>query len=383
MNWTRRRVTQAQYERVMKKVKESGWESLTYYERRIAEDFLYQNDVKTIKCDRCGREIALLGKSTRTKYCPECAKVVRREQSAARKREQRNRELHKNTPYWELRVRQDLEQQRNDILNAPESDKSYRELGESYNANITLRNMYSEAAKDVYKDLSAVLSKIQATKDSGEPIQMNDLYREKRYYELWDAIQKRIEKLSYGVYTNLSRDIKRAYEDARNVIDEDMREAGIEPIGIKLVNPSAIDASQILYQTWTLDGLSFSDRVWKNRDRLIAKLRRSLTDCIVRGKSVYETAKIMSEEVGNSINNTFRLLRTEVAHAQVMAQTEKYKEYGFTQGMFLASPDCCEKCHEHDGEIFDLDKLEKMLPVHPNCTCTYTLVRSERQSGGE
>lgn len=264
-------------------------------------------------------------------------------------------------PYWQDRVRE-------------QQDKQYKRL--TRDTERELAAIYREQGLEIRNLILNVFSKIQAAKDTNEPIQANDLYLNNRYWKLLEEINERLTKLGQAQIEITEPAIVQAYQETIDTIDENIADS-VQNVDVSLLNARMIDANQVVNQTWCLDGKNFSDRVWQDKAKLLANMKKALADALVQGKSPWEIAKSMSDTMGVSRRNAYRLVRTETAHAQTYAQTERYKQYGFTKGKFLASPNCCEHCHEHDGEIFTLDELEKLLPVHPNCRCTYQLVRGD------
>ena len=264
-------------------------------------------------------------------------------------------------PYWQDRVRE-------------QQDKQYKRL--TRDTERELAAIFREQGLEIRSLILNVFSKIQAAKDTNEPIQANDLYLNNRYWKLLEEINERLTKLGQAQIEITEPAIVQAYQETIDTIDENIADS-VQNVDVSLLNARMIDANQVVNQTWCLDGKNFSDRVWQDKAKLLANMKKALADALVQGKSPWEIAKSMSDTMGVSRRNAYRLVRTETAHAQTYAQTERYKQYGFTKGKFLASPNCCEHCHEHDGEIFTLDELEKLLPVHPNCRCTYTLVRGD------
>lgn len=261
-------------------------------------------------------------------------------------------------PYWQDRVRE-------------QQDKQYKRL--TRDTERELAAIYKEQGLEIRNLILNVFSKIQAAKDTNEPIQANDLYLNNRYWKLLEEINERLTKLGQAQIEITEPAIVQAYQETIDTIDENIADS-VQNVDVSLLNARMIDASQVVNQTWCLDGKNFSDRVWQDKAKLLTNMKKALADALVQGKSPWEIAKSMSDTMGVSRRNAYRLVRTETAHAQTYAQTERYKQYGFTKGKFLASPNCCEHCHEHDGEVFTLDELETLLPVHPNCCCTYTLV---------
>lgn len=264
----------------------------------------------------------------------------------------------KRNSYWEKRIQE-------------EREKSYKRLNKDTERELAA--IYHEQATALRDSILEVFAKIEATKAAGEPIQANDLYRNRRYWELLDEINERLRILGREQIRVTEPAIVRAYQDTLDIVDSNVV-ATTSSVNTALMNAHAIDGKQIVNQVWCLDGKNFSDRVWTDKQKLLPQIKKALSDSLVQGQSPWEIAKAMSDKLEVSRENAYRLVRTETAHAQVYAQTQRYKEYGFTKGRFLASDTCCDECHAHDGEIYTLEELEKMLPVHPRCTCTYTLV---------
>lgn len=259
--------------------------------------------------------------------------------------------------YWQKRVQEQRE-------------KSYKRLNEETEEQ--LAELYKVEAMELQARIMDTLDKIERDKNTNEGIHANDLFRSQRYWTLLDEINERLKKLGREQIAITSPAIIQAYQETIELIDAEVPKS--KHVNTALLNAHAIDAEQVVNQTWCLDGKKFSNRVWEDKRKLLIQLKKSLADSLVQGKSNWEIAKSMAERLDVSRENAYRLVRTETAHAQVYAQTQRYKEYGFTKGKYLASSTCCDKCKEHDGEIYTLDELESMLPLHPRCTCTYTLV---------
>ena len=260
--------------------------------------------------------------------------------------------------YWQERIKK-------------EQENSYKRLNKDTERELAA--IYSEQATALRNSILEVFAKMESQKATGEPIQANDLYRNRRYWELLEEINERLKVLGREQIRITEPAIVKAYQETLDIVDSNIV-ATTSAVNTALLNAHAIDGKQIVNQVWCLDGKNFSDRVWSDKQKLMPQIKKALSDALVQGKSPWEIAKAMSDKLEVSRENAFRLVRTETAHAQVYAQTQRYKEYGFTKGKFLASPTCCHECQEHNGEIYTLEELEKLLPVHPRCTCTYTLV---------
>ncbi len=101
-----------------------------------------------------------------------------------------------------------------------------------------------------------------------------------------------------------------------------------------------------------------------------------LTNATARGETPFNLAMQLTNRLNVDLVAAYRIARTETAHAQISGQVSKYKEYGFTTGIFNAT-DPCQECELLDGQEFSLDEIERMIPKHPNCECSFLLKTGE------
>lgn len=255
--------------------------------------------------------------------------------------------------YWKERIQKELE---NDLK---------RTIGET---NKSLRAVYKQQSERLYDELVRVFIKMENDSADGK-LYINDLYRTKNIYELIEYFNSCSKAIGGKQVKVTERALITAYENAQKVVGADMPKSLIRP---QFLVPSTIDTKQIIRQSWCVDGLNFSERIWKNKENLVQDLSKTLGDFMMRGKSPYQVAQGVVARLGVDEVAAYRIVRTETAHAQIIAQTNKYKEMGFTHGRFCAK-DPCDECGELDGQLFTLDELEHMIPRHPNCECSFLL----------
>lgn len=117
-------------------------------------------------------------------------------------------------------------------------------------------------------------------------------------------------------------------------------------------------------------GEMFSDRIWKNKELLVNRVRDSVEKAIIQGTSIDKLARDIKNNFGSGAYESQRLIRTEVARCQSLAQDEIYKDSGIIQQvMYDATLDnlTSDICQELDGQIFDVNSNYPMPPQHPNC----------------
>lgn len=122
-------------------------------------------------------------------------------------------------------------------------------------------------------------------------------------------------------------------------------------------------------------GEMFSDRIWKNKELLVNRVRDSIEKAMIQGTSIDKLARDIKRNFGSSAYESQRLIRTEVARCQSLAQNEIYEQSGFVQQvMWVATLESrtCVDCGDLDGKIWDITENYPMPPKHPMCRCTIT-----------
>ena len=234
-----------------------------------------------------------------------------------------------------------------------------------------LARIYRQTLVQVRNDILKVYSKVEADKEAGRELLINDFYRNNRYWELFETINKRLAALGQKQIKITEPKLLDLYKETHSIIGDEIPDDKVNP---QFLYAPAVDAKQALFQSWCLDGKKFSDRVWEDKTKMLELLKRELNTCVIQGKSPWESANRIAEKLGVSERNAYRLMRTELAHAQNYAATEKYKQLGFTKGKWNASNCACSHCKEQDGTIHPLTELANQIPAHPNCRCTYSVV---------
>ena len=111
----------------------------------------------------------------------------------------------------------------------------------------------------------------------------------------------------------------------------------------------------ILNENW-YKSENFSQRIWKNNNKLADYLKSNfLADNIV-GKSIQRMASALDDTMNIGKYNAVRLLRTETNHFANEAEMLSYKELDIEKYRFIATLDnvTCKHCAELDNKIFYL-----------------------------
>lgn len=139
------------------------------------------------------------------------------------------------------------------------------------------------------------------------------------------------------------------------------------------VNDRYLDA--ILKKPWCADGSNYSDKIWKNKTKLVNELDNELTRMALTGDAPGESIRRISKALHTSKNNAATLVMTEQAFFTSIAQQDAFKELGVGEFEVVATLDglTCTKCGSHDGEHRPMSEFKPGItapPYHPNCRCT-------------
>lgn len=143
------------------------------------------------------------------------------------------------------------------------------------------------------------------------------------------------------------------------------------------LNQNAIQVAVL--KPWSLDGRNFSDRIWSNKETLIRELQTQLTQNLLVGGDLNRVVEAIQKKMGTSRYNAARLVYTENAYVQAVAQGESYRATGVKQFRFVATLDdrTSDICREMDGQVFDMKDYQpgvNVPPLHPwcrSCTCPH------------
>lgn len=135
-------------------------------------------------------------------------------------------------------------------------------------------------------------------------------------------------------------------------------------------NFSQIDNKTInllLNEKWT-DNANFSQRIWKNSEKLGNYLRTQLTADTMSGKTIQKIASELSNFMNVGLYNATTLVRTEVNHFANEAEMLSYEELDIEKYKFIATLDnvTCKHCAELDNKVFKLKDRQPRQELSTN-----------------
>lgn len=99
----------------------------------------------------------------------------------------------------------------------------------------------------------------------------------------------------------------------------------------------------------------------------------AIADVLIGGQK-YNASEYIGKHVP-SMRRAELLARTETIRAHHLATIQQYRNWGVIgikyQAEWKTAGDnkVCELCESQDGQIFTLDEIEGLIPLHPNCRC--------------
>jgi SPP1 gp7 family putative phage head morphogenesis protein len=116
---------------------------------------------------------------------------------------------------------------------------------------------------------------------------------------------------------------------------------------------------------------------------MAAGLQNMIADAILTGENPRALGADIAKRFELSGNRGRTIARSEVIRANAVGQLNTFKQFGERgvqlQAEFLTAGDdrVCEECAGLEGEIYDLDEAAGVIPVHPNCRCTWIPLQME------
>ena len=141
------------------------------------------------------------------------------------------------------------------------------------------------------------------------------------------------------------------------------------------MNPDIV--KQFVGAAWS-NGENFSQKIWKNTEKLAGYLNTDIAQGFARGDSYEKLVKNLRQRFGKvSRKDAYRLIYTEgtyvMAEAAMQPFTEDFEEYRLST---VADGKVCDLCRELAKKKFRIQDRQpgaNFPPLHPWCRCTFTI----------
>jgi len=134
--------------------------------------------------------------------------------------------------------------------------------------------------------------------------------------------------------------------------------------------PEAVEKIQLLASR------SFDDLTNVTTD-MSTRMSRTLVDGLTQGKGAGEIAKDLGEDVDIAEGRAQTIARTEIIRAHAEGQLLAFEKLGVqelgVQAEWSTAGDdrVCEECGSMEGTVVQLEDAKGLIPMHPNCRCTW------------
>ena len=226
--------------------------------------------------------------------------------------------------------------------------------------NKKLLKFYQQAIDQVERELAKIAIKMQSNPS------LSNQHNQKRLSELKSKISKITEELMLKIKGFTEEQIHKA-------IINQYQDVIVKIVGNDFALPNEELIKMMMDNPWS--GANFSDRLWRNKSLLEFNLNEVLTRGFIQGKTTVEIAKELSLRVEKNFDVCLRLVRTERMHYLNESSKKAYQDAGVNQLQYWAAEDerTCETCGNYHQKIMEFDEAP-ILPLHPNCRCTYVPV---------
>lgn len=162
------------------------------------------------------------------------------------------------------------------------------------------------------------------------------------------------------LYDRLSFAIDSIYYNAYDDAEEEVR-------GNKQFGERNIEAEEWIKQH-AFESVKSINQTTKER------LRKTLREGFINGEDSKQLSnRVLASYKKANITRARTIARTETIAASNQAALLSYKNSGIKRVEFYVALDerTCEDCMEYQGKELSLSDAEGLIPIHPNCRCTY------------
>lgn len=126
---------------------------------------------------------------------------------------------------------------------------------------------------------------------------------------------------------------------------------------------------------YPFSGASYSDRLWRQKDDLVFKLKDSIMNMIISGTNPSELSEEFAKHFNRKEYEAYRLLQMEEAFIVEQATLKGYTEDGIEEYEILATLDLktSDICREQDGKVYKVSEAVTGVnspPFHWYCRTT-------------
>lgn len=159
-------------------------------------------------------------------------------------------------------------------------------------------------------------------------------------------------------------------------------------VGWDIAGLDQTQIEKVLAKPWAADGYNFSERIWRNKNKLISEVHNELSRNIMLGADPQKAIDSLAKKMNTSKNNAGRLVMTEEAYFSSAAQKDCFESLGVEQYEIVATLDShtSDICRSLDGKHFPMKDYQPGVtapPFHVYCRSTTVPYFDEQFDIGE
>jgi SPP1 gp7 family putative phage head morphogenesis protein len=199
------------------------------------------------------------------------------------------------------------------------------------------------------------------------------VFRVTRLQELQFYMKQIIEELSARVEPKMTTALGNIYEEGYYLQLYELAKGMEAAVRFDRVDPVYVE--KLLSKPWAADGYVFSERIWRDRDKLNNYLETRFTQGMMRAEGKAKVVRDMADKMAVSERNAGRLVMTETAYFASAATQDAYKTQGVKEFKFVATLDksTSEVCQNQDGVVLPISQYKPGVsapPLHVYCRST-------------
>lgn len=302
-----------------------------------------------------------------------------------------------NNKYWQSR----FEQLHNAQIN--KSDDFFKRVEEMYrrsiadiekdtarwymrlaaNNDISLREAKKLLKKDELEEFKWTLNQyIKKAKENGISADWSRQLENasaKFHISRLDALKLQMQQHLEYLYGNY---LDGMYEAMRNTYQDSFYNTAYElqkgfKTGFEVAKIDTKSLEKILSKPWAADELNFSDRLWRDKTKLINTLQNELVQSLIRGTSQDKVVRSFADKMNVSLSQAGRLIATETAYFATLAEKDSMEKLGTKQYEILATLDSrtSDICRHLDGKVFNVSDFQAGITAPPfHCWCRSCII---------
>lgn len=188
-------------------------------------------------------------------------------------------------------------------------------------------------------------------------------------------VQQHLEYL-YGNYLDgMYEAVRGTYQDSFYNTAYELQKGFKTGFEVGRIDEKALE--KILAKPWAADELNFSDRLWKDKTKLINTLQNELVQALIRGTPQDKVVRSFADKMNVSLGQAGRLIATETAYFATLAEKESMEKLGTKQYEILATLDrrTSDICRHLDGKVFNVSDFQSGITAPPfHCWCRSCII---------